>query len=483
MKKLLLTLAAFILTFGLIKAQGPTISLVGSSPSFSKGNINTEILTEIIQQKQEEVKKKVFRNVVIKGFNEASFTENLKNFTTYHYLYNIMDAMTSGKNKTAITKSIIESSTEFSYVFGLALYVTEVKNKMSFGSLTLDASIFKNAEREIKGDKLEEPKDVKTFNLVIDICYDVILRDVNLQKTFKFKDDLTDKNFSTWYENDNCYKLTSDAFNSILKDLNATENLIILQSFGLVDRTEYDKLKNDDEKKNYLTTQQTSLQTLRSGIKIHLDNLSAMATAIQKTIGDLKTLESNIKDDGVKKSIDYVLTSLSDLPAADLKAKILKINTDYAAVLTNEQQTAIAAIANAVNNNYDQYRQLISFYVGLSKSDYKDFSLTKDQYYAMKYVLTQFLEFAKNQFDNHVAASVIDFMLENTIVEYKDAQSDNTKPEEESSVNDKGYLYIDIESLISAIDKQYDSKTRKSSLASCWWWINPRPFPPTRARL
>ncbi|MFN5416562.1 MAG: hypothetical protein ACK5B9_05855 [Flavobacteriia bacterium] len=476
MKHHLLLITAFVLTFGQIKAQGPTLSLVGSSPSFSKGNINTEILTQIIQQKQQEVKKRVFRNTVIEGFNNASFTGNVKNFTTYHYLYNVMDVLTSGKNKTAMTKSIVESSTEFAYVYGLALYVTQVKDQMKFGTLTLDASIFKNAEREIKGDKLQDPKDVKTFNLVIDICYDVILNDATLQNTFKFKDDLTDKNFRTWYDSDNCYKITSDAFNEIIRDIKATDYLSILQKFKLIDKDAFDKLKTDNDKITYLQRQQESLKTLRDGIKGHLDNLSTMASAMQSTIDNLKIIQSKISNDGVKKNLDNLLSSLADLPATDLKDKIGKINTDYAEVLSEAQKAEITTIANAVNTNYDQYRQLIGFYIGLKKSEFEDFSLTKDQYYAMKYVLVQFLNFAKNQFDNHVAASVLDFMLQNTIVEYMEPNSDNAVAEKNASTSDKGYLYIDVESLISAVDQYYSPSTRKSSVASWWWFINPRPF-------
>lgn len=475
MKKILLSISLFAMAIEHVAAQGPTLSLVGSSPSYTKGNINTEILTEIIQQKQEEVKKRVFRNTVIEGFNNANFTGNLKNFTTYHYLYNIMDEMTSGKNKTAITKSIIESSTEFAYVYGLALYLTQVKDQVKFGALTIDANIFKNAEREINGDKIEKPKDIKTFNLILDICYDVILNDATLQKTFKFKDDLKDKNFSTWYDSDNCYKLTSDAFTKIIADKKKDGNLDILETFGLVDKVAYKALKTDEEKSAYLLKQQEYLTKLKIGITTHLETLKTLAASLEKTIADLKQLRSQIATDGVKNSIDELLISLNDLKGSELKTRILNINTNFP-ILTDAQKATLTSIATAVDANYDNYKELIGFYIGLQKSSYKDFTLTKDQYYSMKYVLTQFLEFAKNQFDNHIAASVIDFMLENTIVEYKDAKSDNVKPEESASVSDKGYLYIDIESLISAVDQHYNPKTSKSSISSRVWFINPRLF-------
>lgn len=116
MKKILSTMA-LTAGLGIFLWSQPTITLVGSSPSLSKGNLNAEVITEIIQQKQSEVKQRVFRNTVVTHFNSTSHKEHLNNFLTYHYLYNVMDIITSGKNKTFITKSVTHSSTEFAYVY------------------------------------------------------------------------------------------------------------------------------------------------------------------------------------------------------------------------------------------------------------------------------------------------------------------------------------------------------------------------------
>ncbi|MDB5022864.1 MAG: hypothetical protein JWP78_619 [Mucilaginibacter sp.] len=117
MKKLLI-LGILLAYIGKVSAQGPTINLVGSSPSFSKGTINTEVLTAVIQQKQEEVKQHVFRNTIVKEFNDHSYLDHLQNYTTYSFVYHLMDIMTSGKNKTVITKSIVQDATEFAYIYG-----------------------------------------------------------------------------------------------------------------------------------------------------------------------------------------------------------------------------------------------------------------------------------------------------------------------------------------------------------------------------
>ena len=82
MKKILLSIALLATTFGQINAQGqgPTLNLVGGSV-LSKGTINTEVLTAIIQQKQEELRIKVFRDIVVANFQKAD--QSQKNFATY----------------------------------------------------------------------------------------------------------------------------------------------------------------------------------------------------------------------------------------------------------------------------------------------------------------------------------------------------------------------------------------------------------------
>lgn len=425
MKKNLLAIAALILTVVQVNAQGPTLNLVGGSPSLTKGTINTEVLTEIIQQKQEDVKKKVFRNTIVKGFNNSKYTESLRNFTTYHYLFNLMDVMTSGKNKTAITKSITESSTEFAYVFGLAFYVQQNLQKTThtkaFGTLTISENIIEDAKVRYTSNEITISDKVKDFNILIDLCYDIILNDTNLQKVFKFKEDSKDNDFKVWYDSDNAFAL------------------------------EYSTAS---------ATRKTELDNLKAEVIAKLTELSGLVKVgndIAATLNDLKTSS----DAGLKAKANEILTSLSDLTGAEITAKINKINTDFAAVLTPAQTAAITAVAGTINTNYDSYKQLISFYSGLKKSNYKDFTLTKDQYYAMKFVITQFLDLAKNQYENDVVATVIDFMLENTLVEYADGSNGTQKLEENSTNNDKGYLYIDIESLISAINQKFSPTNRK----------------------
>jgi len=467
MKKKLLIIAYLILTVFQVKAQGPTLNLVGGSPSLTKGTINTEVLTEIIQQKQEEVKKKVFRNTIVKGFNNSNYTEALKNFTTYHYMYKLMDILTSGKNKTAITKSITESSAEFSYVFGIALYLQQTADKQvavkSIDALTVSENFIDDAKVHYSSNKVSVSNKVKDFNLLIDLCYDIILNNDTLQKIFKFKEEFKEKDFKVWYESDNCYKKSLIAFDSIQTTKGQIGNYVsILIYTGLVNDSIYRSIKGFGDKKKYLLEQKAKLSKLKQQVDDKLHSLLKLIKVGNDVLSAIEELKSNpnSKED-LKKKANEILSSLSDLTSKELKEKIEKIKSDFDTILSTPQKDSLTKIANAIDENYDNFRQLISFYSGLKKSNYKDFTLTKDQYYAMKFVITQFLDLAKNQYENDVVATVIDFMLENTFVEYAEGINGTNKLEENATNNDKGYLYVDIESLISAINQKFSPTNKK----------------------
>jgi hypothetical protein len=448
MKKILLSISLLTMTIGHILAQGPTIKLVGGSPSLAKGTINTEVLTAIIQQKQEEVKRKVFRNTIVKGFNYSNEESSLKNFTTYHYLYNVMDDLTSGKNKTAITKSLTESSTEFAYIFGLAFYYKNYAsfNKASaktFGDYANNETVFSDAKAEfVKGNVITGK--VEKFNMLLDICYDVILEDKTIKQTFNFKEDLTEKEFKSWYESDNYYFNTHKGLVKEIANLTAITN------------------PNADTKKLLVDKKQelTDLEAYRADVKLKLADLLELIEKYKNVSDDIINIANEIKT--LKNSdAKELLNSLSNLNIDNIKTKLQALQSETPTVLTPEQIASITKVITLLDANYSNYKNLITFFGGLQKSNFKDFTLTKEQYYSMKFLIVEFLEVAKNQYENDVVATVIDFMLENTLVEFSDP-SGNPQPEDAATkASDKGYLYIDVESLISAIDQKFSPTNKK----------------------
>lgn len=448
MKKILLLISLFTMTIGHILAQGPTIKLVGGSPSLAKGTINTEVLTAIIQQKQEEIKRKVFRNTIVKGFNYSNYNNSLKNFTTYHYLYKVMDDLTSGKNKTAITKSLTESSTEFAYVFGLAFYYQNYSSlntakALTFGKYSNSQTVLTDAKPEyIKGNV--KMGKVEEFNMLLDICYDVILDDNTLKQTFNFKEDLTDKEFKSWYESDNYYFNTHKDLVDEIADLTAIAS----------PNAEQTQLLSD--KKNELAV----LDKYRADVKTKLSDLVKLIATYKNVADEIISIANQIKTLKTTDSKD-IINSLSNLNITDVKTKLQALVDANPAVLTTTQIVDAKKVIALLDTDYENYKNIINFYGGLQKSNFKDFTLSKEQYYSMKFIVVKFLEIAKNQYENDVVATVIDFMLENTLVEFSD-QTGNPQPEDAATTaSDKGYLYVDVESLISAIDQKFSPTNKK----------------------
>ena len=389
----------------------PTLKLTGSSPSLSKGNINTEVLTAIIQQKQEEIKQRVFRNTIIKQFNNPknTYSKKLNNFTTFNYLYNLMDILTSGKNKTVMTKSVIESSSEFAFIFGLALY----HNNQLIQDSKIDYTI---------KDKVEIPKQkVGEFNLLIDLCLEIVMQDeVKFQELFKFDKSLNNSTFQKWYNSDNVF---------VLEMSKAVK-------------------KNDTIRVQYLKDKKDAVE---KDIEIIL-NISNQTTKI------IESLE--LTDDlNLKEIVNKLKEKLPSLSGNEILSELKTIKTNYDSKLNSEQKRTIDKISNLIDKNYDNFKNLYNFYTGIKKSNFKDFSLTRDQYYSLKYILLKFIDVAENQYPNDVISTVLDFLLENTLVEYNDSSGNIVS--ENSENNELGYLYVDIESVISAIDARFSGITKK----------------------
>lgn len=451
-KSTLLILLLIVCLFNQAFAQGPTLNLVGGSPSVAKGNINTEVLSQVIQKKQEEVKQFVFRNTIIEHFNnpDNNFYTHLNNYATYNYIYNLMDVITSGKNKTAVTKSIIQNTAEFGYVYGVVLYIQKdllirkdaiEVGKYRIGPLTTEQAKVTDHQPNKKSNlndagtppadeptdtrqlTLAIPPDIKNFNFFIDACYDILIKHPELHPDFKFNVDTQSINFKTWYENDNVYRKEYNAANDSMKQ-------------------EYQKFQAK------LIAKITDLNKIIQGFKYLQDTLKRYADSVSnKNIIQIK----NIVEAAIDNNQTAITTGLNFL--YDKK------------IVDTAQIGSLVSFVNRLNSKANAILPLVQFYSDLKKSEFKDFSLTKDQYYAMKFLTIDFLKIARNNFKNDVVATVIDFLLENTLVEYADASSTLQTAEKEAQ-NAKGYLYVDIEALVSQIYQRFHPTDRSGKYFS-----------------
>jgi hypothetical protein len=386
--------------------QNPTLNFVGSSPSLTKGTIDTEILTAIIQAKQEEVKDRVFKNTIIKQFRESHIDNSIKNFTTYHYFYELMNIITSGKNKTVITRGIEESTAEFVYVYGLALYIQSTLNSKIEHNF-IDRNIINS--NKINEGKFQSDTTVKRnlqyFNILIDACYDVIL-EATPQNQFQFKKDKLDKNFYFWYQTDNVFLKSND---EVIKELfsmdkNALKNIIkeqlnnmsiFISSIEKYDINTYESnvvkeiltsiIKTSTDDTLDISTNNEEMIKFLNSIH-HIPNYEK-ATFLSDN-EDIKKIKEDLQKEGYNKIVIGTLIkkigSMHDTLYKSLqnKCKLIKINKTF--------------------QQHQNIKFLLNFYRDISKSNLKNFSLTNTQYEAMKYLLMNFIKVIKNQSDKDI---------------------------------------------------------------------------------
>lgn len=447
--KLLIFAMLILVSTSSFSQDSPKLNFTGSSPSLSKGNIDTEVLTAIIQKKQEEIKQRVFRNTIIKQFNSSDnkYQERLNNLTTYNYLYSLMDILTSGKNKRVMTKSAIEKSAEFAFVYGLALYTNQ--NITNDAKISLDNSISNSKNNNLYDIDLDKnANNVCKFNVLVDMIYDIILENENeIQELFNFKESIEDVNFKRWYDRDNKYQQE-------------------IKNYTCFTELELTKLRAETENKikKFLKTANTINELIGSKVLENKGNFEAKAKALKIAQPDLN-VDSLLNDLMSELNFQNILDKLKELEKDEIVKNINNIKTNFKDLLNENQIKLISELSNFIDKNYDVIKNdfenlsyLVGFYSELKKSEFKDFSLTQKQYDGLKYILIRFIKVAKHQHPNEVIANVLEFLLENTIVEYNNENGNIVQ----QNNDDQGYLYIDIESLIYTIDDNFSSETKRS---------------------
>ncbi|MBC2844905.1 hypothetical protein [Winogradskyella flava] len=413
MKTIRLSLLVIAVSLVSFAQDGPRLQVTGNGAFIQRGTIDTELLTALIQQKQEEVKQRVFRNTIIRQFNHSSYTKRLNNFTTYSYLYSLMDVLTSGKNKTVMTKQIVERSAEFAAVYGIILLANSSLNESAKVQFT-------------PGDRgaMIPMESVKDFNIRIDMCLDILLKNEStLLEKFKFKETLSNnKYYQSWYINDNTYLKALESNDGADADFWMNERRILKDKIDKFIEY-YEAIENVAEIIGNNYALKTELKTIKDGF-------------FEGSQEDFSDVLAEIEE--------RLATTIPD----DLKQDLLNIKS-------------------YLDDKTEVFGQLYNFYKDLEKSRFKDFTMTKAQYNAMKYILLEFIDLARNQYvNNDVISSILEFMLEYTSIEYTTDNGISMLEEQAEAQprNAKGYLYLDVPSLITAIDANLGSVKRKGIL-------------------
>lgn len=239
------------------------VSLLISISSFSQsisgdGNkdIDVEVLSSIIQKKQIELATRLFKNSIIRYFenkglpSKAYFQDvtRLNNMATYGYFYTMGNEIFSEKNKKKIAETVVKESVKYFFVYSFAVEIAkdsvlmdtlniaidrivnngyggldnkidtfDAENIISGESIDTKASILFNRIRKRPGAKTKNA-NVFGFNILMDIIYDVIVQGKDKNsclneigfpissewKSFiKFSEFYDKNNFFSYYNNHN----------------------------------------------------------------------------------------------------------------------------------------------------------------------------------------------------------------------------------------------------------------------------------------
>ncbi|MGD9995182.1 MAG: hypothetical protein AB7S69_17920 [Salinivirgaceae bacterium] len=87
---------------------------------------DVDLVSEIISQKQEELKQRVLKNIVVNNIKTT-------NYTTYNTTYHLVEILTTEKNKTVMTQNLISEISDYAITYSLADYF--IKNELNIEGL------------------------------------------------------------------------------------------------------------------------------------------------------------------------------------------------------------------------------------------------------------------------------------------------------------------------------------------------------------
>lgn len=132
---LVVIITSFCLLTSVRGQFGPTLSAGLTSLTGEKGDLDIELLSEIISQKQEELKKEILQRKVLQALEDQSFAFQ-------NYVYSSLYAMLSFKDAKAIEKELLTQVSILSLQVGMAEAILQLSFKHGTPSQALSESIY-----------------------------------------------------------------------------------------------------------------------------------------------------------------------------------------------------------------------------------------------------------------------------------------------------------------------------------------------------
>lgn len=128
MKKKIIIFLFSIYTSFTYSQIDPTLSVGLETLTMNKGTIDVQVLTEIISDKQRELKDEVLKRFLLKLFPDA-------NYTTKFYIQNCLNILLNEKNPKVIEKEILELTTNYSLALGVTYALIKIDSSSFFKNI------------------------------------------------------------------------------------------------------------------------------------------------------------------------------------------------------------------------------------------------------------------------------------------------------------------------------------------------------------
>ena len=105
------------------------IAITTTHGQLVKQDIEVDLLSEIIAEKQNEIKQRVLGDLVVNNIQTS-------NYAVYNTIYNLVNILTTEKNKTIMKRDIVQEVADYSVAYGLAWYFYNRELEVSLGSFS-----------------------------------------------------------------------------------------------------------------------------------------------------------------------------------------------------------------------------------------------------------------------------------------------------------------------------------------------------------
>ena len=322
---LIILVAIFFCTTQNLQAQNPTLSAGLETLTMNKGTIDVEVLTQLIMEKQKELKQEALRRFILKLFPET-------NYTTKFYVQNCLNLLLNEKNPQVIEKEIYELTTNYALALGVAKYYAKVHKN----------SNLINLYNEAYGAK----KNDLPFGYWLDITSKALSETNVLVKKgfFRKKIDFTNRNSNSYIELSEIdkYKKFFNAMATMSKTISDgitpyIENYAVIEAF--LNNTQTNK--NIDIKETVIANTTKNLELL-----FNPDLLLSLPTEISSTYPALKTFINNFNSENTKiTAINSLNNKLPSLPS-------LKYTFDNQKIIRDNSKNKWAAFEKEQLKNY-----------------------------------------------------------------------------------------------------------------------------------